>query len=241
MQAQPEVFSTKPLLRPAQVERTKEEISTLKKQLESPHIEDKGAVATRLRRVMASFDAQAPRPPESVDEEGRMVARRDQLQAEFRQGMLSHAEMRQAPDGAVTAHMEWEKNNKKKIQEWRNLQYRLNPGDTECGKIERFRPKTSTLNLDSAVIPGRQFYFGPPNAGLPVTFSDEQIALLRAVDPAFADRLGSLTNVQRSEVKDVLKDGGIGLVREKDPEAVAEGYRGVAIREANKASAKAPI
>jgi hypothetical protein len=36
------------------------------------------------------------------------------------------------------------------------------------------------MNLDGALIAGKQFYFGPPNGGLPVTFSAEQLAVLRS-------------------------------------------------------------
>ena len=233
---QTQAFDTKPLLRPQQVEKTKEEIATMRAQLASPHIEDKAAVATRLRRVQASFESQVPRAAETAEEEGRMVARSNELLSEFRQGMLSHAEMRQAPDGAVTSHMAWEKANKKKIQEWRNLQYRLRPGDEEAGKIERFRPESSRLNLDSAVIPRKQFFMPPFSAALPVAFSAEQLAYLRSVAPDIADRIGTLDNVQRAEVKEAIT--GIGLDDKWTPEkraAAAEaGKRGTPKREALK-------
>lgn len=205
------VFDTKPLLRPAQIEDTKSEIKALESKLQSPHIEDKGEVAKQLRRVTASFNAQVPKGPETADEEGRMEARSRDLLNDILSGMPSQEEMRKAPPGAVDKHMAWEKRNKRKILEWKNLQLRLTRGqEPDAANLERHRPTGSTLNMDNAYIPGKMFFMPPANAGLPVAFSEAQLAYLRSVSPEIADQIGLMSNEQRREVKQVL-DGGIGL------------------------------
>lgn len=199
------------LLRPRQVDDAKHEIKSLEEQLRSPHIEDKGEVNTKLRRVRKSFEQQAPRPAENPAEEDRMVKRSRQLLTEILEGMPSQEEMRKAPPGAVDKHIRWEKANKAKIVEWKNLQLRLTAGsgDNEVANLERFRPRESSLSMDNAVIPGKQYHLPPHDAGLPVTFTSEQLTFLRAHDPELADMIGSLTNRQRAEVKEAIN--GIGL------------------------------
>lgn len=235
MQAEAAVFSTKPLLRPSQVEDTKSEIKALEAKLQSPYIEDKGEVAKQLRRVTKSFEEQVPRPPVDGEEEGRMVARSRDLLNDILQGMPSQEEMRKAPPGAVDKHMKWEKANKARIAEWKNIQLRLTHGqEPDAANLERHRPVGSSLNMDNAYIPGRTFFMPPADAGLPTTFSAEQLAFLRTISPELADQVGLMNNAQRREVKQVL-DGGIGLEPKQPSAASILGKKGVEKREAMKA------
>lgn len=198
--------TTHSLLRPDQVSEMEDEKSVLEKKLHNPNIQDKGAVADQLRRVTKQLETQRPKAFSS-EEIDRAVKREAELRAEISQGMLSHEEMRKCPPGAVDRHRRWEKKNKKNILEWQNIQRRLhaNDDDLESASIENFRPTASTMNMHGALIPGKQFHFGPIDAGLPVTFSVEQLTLLRELDPQLADRLATLTNRQRAEVKDALE------------------------------------
>ena len=202
-----QVFDTKPLLRPHQVEEAASEIKTMEAQLQNPGIEDKAEVHKRLNRVRKSIEAQTPRTPVDGAEEGRMVNRSNQLLAEILPGMCSMEEMRKAPPGAVDKHSKWEKRNKLKILEWKNLQLRLKPGESEVANLERHRPTASTLLMDNAFIPGKQFYFGPAGAGLPVAFNAEQIAYLKGLGL----EVGLMDNDQRSQVKQAITGEGIGL------------------------------
>src|SRR3990167_1705518 len=233
MQAQAE-FSTKPLLRPAQIEDTKSEIKALEAKLQSPHIEDKGEVAKQLRRVTKSFEEQLPRPPVDGEEEGRMISRSRDLLNDILRGMPSQEEMRKAPPGAVDKHMKWEKANKQKILEWKNLQLCLTHGqEPDAANLERHRPVGSTLNMDNAFIPGKMFFMPPANAGLPTAFSDDQLAYLRSISPDLADQIGLMNNDQRRQVRQVI-DGGIGLAPPEPSAASVYGKKGVEIREAKK-------
>lgn len=223
------VFDTKPLLRPAQVEDAKSEIKALEAQMQSPHVEDKSEVQKKLMRTKRTFEEQIPKPPTSGDEEGRMVSREKQLLGEILSGMPSQAEMRRAPPGAVDKHMAWEKRNKLKIAEWKNLRLRLNPGEREAANLERHRPVGGSLNLDNAHITGKQIYI-PDQVGNTVTFNDSQIAVLRMVSPQLADALSLMTNPERAQVKAAVE--GIGLA--EPSKASLDGSKGAEKREKRK-------
>lgn len=217
METQQLVPNDRSLLAPRQVEDYKGEIASLEEQLKSPHIEDKAEVRTKLIRMRRSFEEQVPHAPENAQVEDQLVKRGRQLLTEIVQGMPSQEEMRKAPPGAVDKHRAWESRNKGKIVEWKNIQRRLfaGSGDNERANLERYRPKDSTLNMDNAYIPGKQYYLPPEGAGLPVTFTAEQLAVLRSIDPETADMVGAMSNRQRADVKEVL--GGIGLADKPVP------------------------
>lgn len=224
---EPQVFDTKPLMRPQQIEDAKSEIKAAEAKLQSPHIEDKGEVMKQLRRLKKGFEEQAPQAPSSVEEEGRMVSRSNHLLKDILRGMPSQEEMRKSPPGAVDKHMKWERSNKLKILEWKNLQLRLTHGqEREAANLERHRPVGSSLNMDNAFIPGKQFHFGPADAGLPAVFSGEQLAVLEMIDPTIRERIALMSNVQRAAVKDALSA--------KPSAASIAGKRGVEKREKQK-------
>lgn len=233
-----QTFDTKPLYRPDQLQSAKEEVRSLEAKLANPLIQDKGEVGKQLRRARTMLEMQTPRPPESGEEEGRMVARSKALLNDILQGMPSHEEMRKAPPGAVDKHRSWEKRNKAKILEWKNLQLRLTAGtgDREVANLERHRPKTSSLNMDNAFIPGKNFFM-PDTNGPAVTFNDAQLALLRQLSPQLADTIAMMTNEQRQQVKETIS--GIGLAEEPSV-ASAAGKRGVEKREATKKRTLSP-
>lgn len=228
-----QAFPTTPLLRPDQVQTAKEEIRSLEAKLQNPLIQDKGEVNKQLRRARHMTEMQTPRAPESAEEEGRMVARSKQLLGEILQGMPSQEEMRKAPPGAVDKHRHWESRNKRKILEWKNLQLRLTAGsgEREVANLERHRPTTSSLNMDTTFIQGKNFFM-PETTGPAVTFNDAQIALLRKLSPQLADALALMSNTDRQQVKDTIS--GIGLVEESRLAASEAGKRGVQKREAKK-------
>lgn len=201
-----------PLLRNDQVVEMDDEVRVLEKKMVNPHIEDKGAVAEQLRRIKTQLETQRPRPYSSAEVDFAM-RREAELRAEISQGMLSHEEMRKCPPGAVDRHLKWERANIKKIEEWQNIKRRMHCGDdsNESASIEQFRPTANSMNLDNALIQGKQFFLPPLGAALPVTFSNEQLAVLRSLNPGLADMLGTLSNVDRAQVKDALDGKGIGL------------------------------
>ncbi len=211
------------LLRPDQIDEMEGEREGLKRKLSNPNIEDKGVVAEQLRRLDNQLESQRPRDF-GATEVDNAVRREAQLRAEWTEGMLSAEEMRKCPPGAVDRHLAWEKKNKGKIAEWQNIQRRLNAGSDarEVASIERFRPLVSRMNMDNALIAGKQYMLPPVEAKRGVPFTDEQLALLKAISPEIAERIATLTNEQRAEVKQELTQAQI------------DGKRGVEIREAKK-------
>lgn len=209
-----EATATAPLLRNDQVVEMQDEIAVLETKLRMPQIEDKGAVAEQLRRVKRQLDTQRPTPFQSTEID-HAVRREAELRDQISRGMLSHEEMRKNPPGAVDRHRAWEKRAKPLINEWKNIQRRLHAGDDaeEVASVERFRPTASTMNMDGAQIQGKNFFLPPFGAALPVTFTNEQLAVIRQASPGLADQLATLTNAERATVKDALTSGA-GIVDE---------------------------
>ena len=199
-----QVFDTKPLLRPAQLEEMRNQVKNAEAKLSSPYIQDKGAARNQLIRTRKTLEEQTPRAPVDAAEEARMVAREKSLLDDILAGMPSQEEMRKAPPGAVDKHMGWEKRNKPKILEWKNLRLRLMPGEREAANLERFRPVGSTLSMDNAAVVTKQIYI-PDNVGNTVTFNDEELAALRAIKPQLAESIGVMSNEQRAVVKDLVE------------------------------------
>ena len=225
------VVDTKPLLRPDQVVAAADEIKSLEAKLTNPLIQDKGEVRKQLVRARKACDEQTPKAPESSEEEGKLVRREKELLGKILEGMPSQEEMRKAPPGAVDKHMRWERANKLRILEWKNIRLRLSAGtsDRDIANLEVHRPKGSSLNMDNAMIPGRQFFM-PETSGAAVTFTDAQLAVLRQLSPRLADSVALMSNADREQVKDTIV--GIGLATPS--KASRDGKRGVEKREATK-------
>lgn len=152
------------LLRPNQQVEMKDEVRILEDKLQSPHIEDKGTVRRQLHRLKQQLEIQTPKPFVGAEVDAA-VKREQDLREQILQGMPSQEEMRKSPPGAIDKHRTWEKRNKEKIIEWKNIQLRLHADSNEVdiANFERFRPTSSSLNMDNAFIPGNQ-YFMPPDS-----------------------------------------------------------------------------
>ena len=147
------------LLRPHQREEMLSEQKVLQNKLHNPYIQDKGAVNTQLRRINKQLETQTPKPF-AIHEVDSMVKRERELRETILCGMPSQEEMRKAPPGAIGKHTEWEKRNKAKLNEWKNIRLRLDPEshDPDIANFERYRPTQSSLNMENAQIPGKQYY-----------------------------------------------------------------------------------
>lgn len=211
--------STKPLLRPAQSQEWREQAASLRQLLSAPphianRIEDRGQLTKNLRSLERDLQTQEPKPYAS-EELDAAVERSDELKGEILQGMPTQEEMRRNPAGAVDKHRRWEKRNKKKITEWKNIQLRRHqtgdaelPDATDIANFEQFRPSggSQQLNMHSEQIAGR-IQFGPkPGVGPSVLFSDQETETLKAIDPEIASRLALMDNDQRQLVKGFISN-----------------------------------
>lgn len=147
------------LLRPHQRQEMQSEQKVLENKLRNPYIQDKGAVNTQLRKLNRQLDTQTPTAYKS-DEVDSMVKKEAKLRSEILSGMPSQEEMRKAPPGAIGKHMAWENRNKDKLLNWKEIRLRMEPESTDpdIANFERFRPKTNSLNMDNAQIPGKQYH-----------------------------------------------------------------------------------
>lgn len=189
MQTEPFRETSKPLLRPRQMEDLTEEVTRMETLLSAPeHVAkgiDRRAAVKRLRSLKRDIDTQAPQSynQKQVDD---AVKRSGILLEQITQGMPTQEEMRRNPAGAVDKHRGWERRNKKKIEEWKNIQLRLHAtggadrlaDESDVANLERYRPRggAQQLNLHNEQIQGKQFYFpsGPIVAGNVMTDEERE-------------------------------------------------------------------
>ena len=196
----------KPLLRPDAAEEAMHDIKSAEAKLSSPHIEDKREARNQLIRLRKTTQDQLPKAPENADEEGRMVARSNELlEAIVSDGMLSQAEMRACPPGAPDLHLAWERRHKAHILEWKNLQLRLRPGEREAANLERHRPTVNRLNLDTAFVQRKTMFNVENVESVTVVFSDEELIALEAISPEDHAKAASMSNDERAVWKKALR------------------------------------
>jgi len=199
------LFQTKPLLRPEQAENLRHDIESAEAKLSNNAIQDKGEVRRQLLRLRKSYNEQAPKPFANADEEGAAAKLSRRLLDEIIQdGMLSHAEMRACPPGAPDENLRWQRDNKRKVLAWKNLQLRLRPGEQEAANLERYRPTLSRLNLDNAVVP-RAMHFNVENvSGQVIVLSEKEMDALRAMAPEIAESVATMSNDERALAKRLI-------------------------------------
>ena len=211
---------TTPKLRPWQAEKLNEEKRRLEGTLNAPphianQIQDRGMLARQLRRLDTQIETQTPQPY-AAGEIDSAVARESHLLEEITAGMPTQAEMRRNPAGARDKHRAWEKRNKTKILEWRNIRLRRrasgasdDPDDArDICNIEVHRPVggPGELNMHNEQIPGQQYYLPPAGTEPAVVMSEAEGDILKSINPELHARIGLLTNDQRAEVLAVLRN-----------------------------------
>ena len=143
---------TATLMLPREVEGVQTEANRISEALSAPphisaQIQDRNHLRKQLRTLKDKLETQTPKPL-GLDLLDTATRREKQLREQWMQGMPTQAEMRRNPAGAVGKHQDWEKRNKGKVREWKNIRRRLhvsgdNPGhydDPDISNIERFRP-----------------------------------------------------------------------------------------------------
>jgi len=220
----PKTHKSRRLYRPWEAAEVENNKRTLRKALESPHIEDKAAVRDAIKRL-DGMDREHGVPDLTPDERDKANKRVKELEGQIREGMLSAEEMRRNPPGAVDQNVWWERKNKKKINLWRDLNAALHkgiPGDQAQSlfSVERLRPRTSHLSMAGAQIePSRSFSF--PSEQYKENF--DQIFKPKPEEPSVLDEPEEPTPTEM-----LLEDAGIA---ESKPEtsralgALAKGRR----------------
>jgi len=147
-----------------QVEELKEDVTSMERSLADPssQFSDRGGVIRQLQQLQK--DLTTGEPPDTTSEQRDALSREErELLSEIKPAMPSQAEMRRRPPGAVGKHRTFEKAFKSRIIRWKNIRRILNKGndDPDISNLEMHRGTNSTLNMDNAFIPGKD-YFIPP-------------------------------------------------------------------------------
>ena len=156
------------LLRKKERNEREDELRRIDQQLAAPAwaasamtAEGRAALSRRKRQLEKELKDWSPRTDISAETRDALSQRAKQLESDIAQGMPTSEVMRRNPVGAVDKHRGWEKRNKDKVLEWKNIQVQLNPDSDEIdlANIERIRPSQtftggpSTFMVD-AQIPG---------------------------------------------------------------------------------------
>lgn len=154
------------LLRPTNLIALQRERDEINEKLNGPWkhlIQQPGLLYRRLREIDQLMNTHAPEPITNGAERDKLSKRADELLEQITEGMLTQEEMRKNPPGAVDHLRAWERHNKPKILEWKNIRLQLaaDTSDPETwnrdeANLERYRPAGATgrVRLD-AQIPGK--------------------------------------------------------------------------------------
>lgn len=193
-------METAHLLRPNQRDELRAEQMELENKLKNPHIEDKGAVGSQLKRLNIQLEKQSPIEPKGQEKDS-LVKREAKLRDEMLKGMPSQEEMRKCPPGAIGKHMRWEKDNKKKLLEWKNIRLRLNADsdDPDVANFEMHRPLRNTLNMDNAQISGKEYFF--PSEQYKENYDDIDFTVMEQEAKTKPKKKGTYWTPERREAK----------------------------------------
>lgn len=219
--------STKPLLRPHQVENLEEEKRRLSMMIDprtpdfiANQIQDKPQIRRQLQSVVKMLDDQGPKPI-PTEERDVLTRREAELRNELQATMLTQAEIRKNPPGAATRLINWEKKYKNHVMEWKNIRLRMAAsGMLDSGRdtanLEAFRPAGGSreMNMDNAQIPGTEYFMDENPRS--VVLDDLELNTLEAIDPELRQQLVGLNADQRTMVKQI-----VGEVIEKTAETVS--------------------
>jgi hypothetical protein len=147
-----------------QVQEFRDDIKDMEKSLGDPGAQfgDRGTAVKQLKQL--KHDLEVGEPPDTTPAQRDALAREAARLTEIvKEGMCSFEEMRKRPPGAVGKHRKHNKTMPEQIR-LKNILRILHKGDDDpdVSNLEKLRPRTSTLNMDNAFIPGKD-YFPSPN------------------------------------------------------------------------------
>lgn len=223
---------TKPLLRPSQTAELEDEKRRLYATLHAPphvrnQLHDLPAMNRQYRAVSRTLETQTPQPYDGTKLDAA-YSREKELRESILAGMPTQAEMRKTPTGAVDKHIAWERRNKQRLLEWKNIRLRLQAsGAVEGAKdaadvanFERFRPAEARheLPMHGTLIQCKDFHF--PNGPVPVTnvapeedkqrYQDETLDVIRKLaaegHPNYKRALSMVENLTKPEALAKLQE-----------------------------------
>lgn len=203
----------------------RDEESRIENALQAPphianQIQDRAGMTRLLRTLKREREAQTAYPyaPHERDE---AVRREAELRERWLNGMLTQAEMRRNPAGAVDKHRHWEARNKRVIGEWKNVIKRLHaspsgvPGrlrdENDVSNIERYRPVggSGELNMHNEQIISADYHM--PHTPHSVVMTPAEGEVLKTLDPETHDGMALFSPEQRQAVLEIVRQAIAGM------------------------------
>ena len=174
--------TNKVLLRPHQMVQHEEDIRQCDADLANAGVKIKGIVHQRKKALEKQYLEQAPQPITDGALRDKVAKRINDLEEQIKVGLPTAEEMRKATNITVEQHRKWERANKPKIKEWRNLLRQLNTDtsdpdthDRSLGDIERLRPMSAMDRMRTdGFITGKMSYGSVPQENWDAIFPAPQ-------------------------------------------------------------------
>lgn len=134
------------------------------------------SLAKGIRAMEDELEENSPPVQLPGDTKDALHKRHAELREQLREGMLTHEDMRRNPPGAVDHHRKWERMNKDKILEYKNISRALEPESDakDLASIEVFRPSGGPAFSVDAQIPGHMAYTSVPQKNWDQTFGKKK-------------------------------------------------------------------
>lgn len=182
--------TNKVLLRPHQMVQHEEDIRQCDADLANAGVKMKGIVRQRKKALEKQYLDQAPQPITDGALRDKVAKRINELEEQIKVGLPTAEEMRKATNITVEQHRKWERLNKPKIKEWRNLLRQLNTDtsdpdthDRSLGDIERLRPMSAQDRFRSdGFITGKMSYGSVPQERWDMVFDPPQNTALKQAE-----------------------------------------------------------
>lgn len=180
----------KTMLRPSQRMALKEDLQLAEEKLTNPemapYLQHKAEAQRQHRKLRKVLEESGPEPFKTPQDKDQAAIRARELRDDILIGMPTQEEMRRNPPGAVSKHMRWEKGNKAKILEWKQLVQRLDPDsdDRDLANLERYRPERPFAYTSEAQIAGHHAMSPTAKANWPETLGANVNSALAQVEKA---------------------------------------------------------
>lgn len=199
--------TNKVLLRPHQMVQHEQDITQCEADLANAGVKMKGIVRQRKKALEKQYLDQAPQPITDGALRDRVAKRINELEEQIKVGLPTAEEMRKATNITVEQHRKWERLNKPKIKEWRNLLRQLNTDtsdpdthDRSLGDIERLRPMSAQDRLRTdGFIGGAMTYGSVPQENWDAIFPEPQNTAIKQAEKVAKEKVKRVMSPEQRE------------------------------------------
>lgn len=199
-------------LRPSQRMAMEQDLEAVTGQMSDPlasrYIQDKAGMRKHAKNIKDTLEKHAPNPYENKNEISKAMSRLKDLKEQITTNMPSQEEMRRNRAGSVHKHMRWEKENKKKILEAKEIMARLDPKseDPDLCNIEKWRKESPFVYDTTAQIAGHHAMSEQAKANWPLGEPKAQTAVAHVAvmdEDEDAPKSGTFVESAKSTMKDL--------------------------------------